>query len=218
MRKETNLDFEAALHRGIPGAVYIPDRERNGQMTVTVPCSECGPVEKAFHSGSKIPPLKIARSLKRRGWIISNKLGRHICPACNKKEPVMDKTDPKPKLGIVSKPNASDQARRAKRAALEWLQEAFDPEAGRYRENESDKTIAKEVGLSEAAVAAIREEYFGPIKKPKEVEMLAAEVSKIREEASAIRERANKDVTDLMKKADALDAKINALRTANGWQ
>ena len=119
----------------------------------------------------------------------------------------------KPKLTAVPKPAPSDNARRARRDALSWLDEAFSPETGRYRAGVSDATIAAEVGLSEAMVAALREEFYGPLKEPEEVVELRETLARLTRDVEA----AKTLMADLDRRVDAAQSKLAAAAKANGW-
>jgi hypothetical protein len=73
----------------------------------------------------------------------------------------------------------SPAARKSLAKATRLLSEYFDEEAGAFRDGWSDDAIAKEVGLSESAVAEWREDSFGPLQVPPELARLEAEMLKV---------------------------------------
>lgn len=73
-------------------------------------------------------------------------------------------------------PTASDPARAAKRAVMQWLDEAFNVEKGTYQAGVSDATIAKETGVAETKIKALREEFYGPLGEPDELREMKAKL------------------------------------------
>lgn len=114
-------------------------------------------------------------------------------------------------------PVATHLARKARREAMQWLSEAFDPDKGKYSAGVSDATIAKETALSEAAVAALREEFFGPIKEPAEIAAWRSEVASIREDVDKMKNDAGDACTAILTRLGALDALITSTIQKNGW-
>ena len=143
------------------------NRERGHRVELLVLCSEGHHLREVLQK--HIPPEAIRRKLSQQGWITKGK--SWTCPKHSKKD--------KP----LTRPQApTDAARKAKREASAWIEEAFDLEAGRYRSGVTDKSIGEEVGLSEEAVSQIREDFIGPIKEPEEFGKWRAEISSIRED------------------------------------
>lgn len=109
-----------------------------------------------------------------------------IAPIQKKEANAMTKTQtqtqeaPQPALETPVSPSpASVEARAAKRQVISWLDEGFDVEAGRFKEDVNDASIAKETGLSEAQVKALREDLYGPLKEPKEIADLRDDITRL---------------------------------------
>lgn len=75
---------------------------------------------------------------------------------------------------MATKP--SPDAIKAQVQMVRLLTDYFDTETGRYLDPWSDKKIAEQTGMSEAAVAEYREAGFGPLKEPAEVEQLRSDI------------------------------------------
>jgi len=172
----------------------------NGDGTVArVECAAPGcSTADQWRINGRLPPAGIVKThFTRRGWEISRKA---TCPACQRKPKMADISHAKPILHIATTDAAkSEAARKARRLVYQALEDRYDDVKKRYRPTYSDKTVAKECDVAEAFVKQIREEDFGPLSVPDEVQAL-------RDEAAL----AMKAAADLTKRLDAL-----CLR--NGW-
>jgi hypothetical protein len=227
MRAAGKLSYGLALHNSIPGAVL---RETMGRSSVDIPCAVCGAwIEDAFHSANRMPPAKVAKSLKVRGWYIGNSANKHICPEHGKDRKEMDnkpthlKAVPSAQGSstmamVVADVRATDKAKQAKRLAIDWLGEAFDVEAGQYKDATiTDASIGKDVGLSEKIVADLREEFFGPMKAPTEVRALMNEVRAAEAKGTALAAEFTAKMADVQKDISAIDKRLDALVLKKGW-
>lgn len=232
--------YDAALNDWLPGAIRRTDRGGVGGLIVDLPCRHCGLIEKVFHSANRMPPEKISRVLKTRGWTIGNRANKHECPVHTSyhandqaKELPMPANDappprtispmraaPIPPPPVPAPAVPTHDARAARREAWEWLNEGFDPEAGRFKPGINDATIAKETGLSEEAIAAIRDENFGPLKEPEEIAELRKELG----ELEADMQKALGEMTEIANGVSRMGERIMAFNTRlsdlsrkNGW-
>jgi hypothetical protein len=228
MRAAARANYEAALQDNIPGAVH---RETMGRSSIDIPCAACLKlVENAYHSANRMPPHKVAKSLRARGWYIGNSARKHICPEHGKghgemvenNRPTHLKSVPSGQGSIiamvVAEQSATDKAKQAKRLAYDWLTEAFDVEAGQYRDPTiTDASIAKDVGLSEKVITDLREEFFGPIKAPSEVRVLMNEVRAAEEQVAALVTEYTAKMDGVRKEIIAIDKRLDALVLKRGW-
>ena len=90
-------------------------------------------------------------------------------------------------------------ARQKRREAHSFIEETYDVGAGQYKNGLSDHEIAKAFGLSVEWVARRREEEFGPLKPPTELQVL------------------KKDLGDLQKKVGLFDDRIAEYFHRHGW-
>ena len=226
MKAAARANYDAALQDNIPGAVH---REMMGRSSIDIPCAACLKlVEDAYHSANRMPPTKVAKSLRTRGWYIGNSARKHICPAHGKGHGEMDnrpthlKAVPSGNASViamvVADQSATDKAKQAKRLAYDWLVEAFDVEAGQYKDPTiTDASIAKDVGLSEQVITGLREEFFGPMKAPSEVRALMDEVRAVEQRGAALVTEYNTKMAGLQKDIIAIDKRLDALVLKRGW-
>jgi hypothetical protein len=227
MRATARASYEAALQDNIPGAVH---REAMGRSSIDIPCAACLKlVEDAYHSANRMPPTKVAKSLKARGWYIGNSARKHICPVHTRGDTTMNESNV-PNLKVVppssgsmvamvmAEASATDKAKQAKRLAYDWLTEAFDVEGGQYKDPSiTDASIAKDVGLSEQVVTHLREEFFGPMKAPSEVRALMDEIRAAETRGAALVTEFNGKMAAVQKDIIAIDKRIDALVLKRGW-
>lgn len=169
-------------------------------LTARVECGgqDCTTTDQ-WRINGRLPSADIVKThFTRRGWDISRKA---TCQACQRKPKMVDASHAlKPTLTIATTDAAkSEAARKARRLVYQALEDRYDDVKKRYRPTFSDKTVAKECDVAEAFVKQIREEDFGPLSVPDEVQAL-------RDEAAAMVEAAGK-----------LNARIDALCLRNGW-
>lgn len=165
---------------------------------------------------------------KITGWtLISNTLR---CPDCEaaRKAPKKDltmktaQTAPSP-----SQQPPREPTRAQKRAINDLLTSVYDTEGLRYRDAETDKTVADTIGegCMPAWVAEIREEFFGPAGSAELEELTGALIQIIANTTKTITELG--EVSDLIAKnikaaeadrtaAKALAARVEAMKQAIG--
>lgn len=114
--------------------------------------------------------------------------------------------------------STSDAARRAKRETMEWISEAFDVSTGRYRGGVNDASIAKETGLAESAVAALREEFFGPLRLPSELEAARGELAAVRKSIADLEQEWSDKIGNLENRVKTVSSRIGELIRKNGWK
>lgn len=222
----TKADWEVNVHHEIPNASV-----RTNGITVTCACGATGDVDFARN---RLPPVAIRKKIIQQGWKLTGK--KAICPTCQQKEPA-PVTDRKPvtiadlpseNVATLPSVNQTPDARKAHRAVMGWLEEAYDEDAKRYRDGFSDQTIADETGASVQYVAKCREDYFGPLSMPSELEALTKALKALDDklhESDKQARRAIQTVTDMHSKVmqtlraeqQAIRDKINTLVVKNGW-
>jgi hypothetical protein len=219
--------YEVAMSISLPGGVRRSDP--HSAMIVDLPCSKCGMVEQAWRSGNIVPPDIVAKKLQRQGWRLGNKAGAHLCPYHRKEKEEMTKpkliagNDTALSTGTVIAEDSltSDQTRKARRDALDLLDCNFNVETGQFKAGESDATIAELTGLSEKAVADLREQFYGPVKEDPEARKLRHEITALageivkeeRRSAEAIA-KMRQELEGLSKLADRVLARWEGLRPA----
>lgn len=226
MRQSRSHSYQDSLQPYVPGSVYQPDPERRGACVVLVTCKHCGPLE-AFHAANRMPPDKLVRILRERGWFIGNSAAKHVCPVhqahkpeSKPKEQPMPANDPTPAPVLRAVPDAkpSHDARAAKREAMAMLEETFNVTKGQFAPGITDVTIADMTGLAEAAVAQLREEFFGPLQEPDGLREVRAELAQIYEDANGLKERTAVAMGKLENRLTTLQQTLNTMTVRNGWK
>lgn len=194
----------------------IPAREwrglvpkwQGGRLNFALVCDRCGETDH-WSAAQMIGPQTAIPKIIQLGWDVNGKL---TCPICvsmkNRSKPtIMEQPEVNkqaiqtvPTLKAVPSPLNDEQKRKNKRIVIAALEDYFDDTISAYRGDKSDKAVASELDLSEAFVAAVREEMFGPIKPPSEVQVIMAEL------------------TSMHRNLDVLQKRFDDLVIKNGWR
>ena len=94
----------------------------------------------------------------------------------------------------------SDAARKNKRLVIVALEDYYDEAECRYRDGHTDAAVAKELDLAPGFVALVREEFYGKMAPPTEIDDLRQRLASVETLASELRKR------------------LDALAAKNGWQ
>lgn len=153
---------------------------RDGGIEVELQCTKGHTVVEPY--GTRLPADKVMSHLRQKGWLFRGK--KTTCPEHARKEEKPMAMERMERVTSIDVPAATPKtvtvdARKAKREAMTWLDQSFNVEKGRYDEGVSDKTIATETGMAEQAVAAMREEFYGPLKEPAEVALFRQRVTDV---------------------------------------
>lgn len=195
----------------------IPSAEATrSEVKVTCACGEVGELSMAR---ALMPPEVISKKLQQRGWTDVNKK-QPICPACNApKEKPVSKADPV--LTLVSgtdMQNATPDAKKQHRRIMEALLSVFDEDTMRYSNGYSDQRVADETSAPVNAVKKCREDYFGALAVPAEVDVVRSALT----EAERMLNNLKAQTEDRIQNAEAEVAKLRTLWTnvarANGWE
>lgn len=226
MTINTYLD---ALQKAVPGAIYHADRV---SVWIDVPCNGCGRlVKRAWHGKSRMPPVRLSRILKERGWTVGNRKNKHICPDHQPMRTIAEVWSPDPgtvkiidvderedEMTETVEMSPSDKARNARRETILLLEEVFNPETGRFKAGEDDASVASVTGLSTEAVGKLREEFYGPLKVPGEIEAALAELTGISKSITATREHFTGELIRLENRVADVQKRVDALVEKNGWK
>jgi hypothetical protein len=182
-----------------------------------IACGQCGG-HQDWVLDRRPPPGIIKKHFAERGW----QMGRRVtCPSCSrpaKKEKrsmsktvphTMTATSPLPgepiaktsDLAAMRRDTAmpTDAAKRVNRQIIQHLEDAYEDTTKRYRPGWDDARIARETGAAFENVRKIREELFGPIRPPTEIEDLTRRVH------------------EALTNFENLNEELLALRQRNGW-
>lgn len=86
-------------------------------------------------------------------------------------------------------PAMSAAAKKSHRLVMQALEDYYDEAKSTYREGWTDKKVASEIGVSEASVASVREEFFGPLGEPSELTAIRDALVHAEGETRKIRQR-----------------------------
>jgi len=114
----------------------------------------------------------------------------------------------------------TDKAKVAKRAAYALLLDNYDDKNKRYNGDWSDKRIADTVGMSEAFVAKIREDDFGPAGPPPQLIDLKDRITRLEAAFRAKEAKVLEAMDDLPKMQEELElckSQLQAIVSAHGW-
>lgn len=152
---------------------FTPTRDGRGFPLVVCTCEECGtqkPVRCDMTSRTrdktKVEPNvgQAVRKLSADGWTFVKQ--RLRCPECEAKrrKPVVAK---EPTVIEITPPPVAptrQPTRDQKRLIVTALEDAYDVPKQRYRDGETDKTIAEMLGdgIMPGWVGAVRDDMFGP--------------------------------------------------------
>ena len=114
----------------------------------------------------------------------------------------------------------SDKAKVARRETVLLLAEVFDEKNGRYQEGESDATVGRCTGLSEEAVAKLREEFYGQLSPliPPEVSKALSDMKEYAGQLQAMQDQVMRDLSNISKKIEATQKQVSGLIVRNGWK
>lgn len=157
----------------------------SGRLTARITCNGCGSHEEWSINGRAPPPEQLPAHFKKRGWQIRN---RTTCPHCaiKSKEKPMSKPATVTPISVAAN---TDAAKKNKRTVIIALEDYFDENARQYRDGQSDDKVAGELGLAPAFVAMVREEFFGKLAEPSEVQAMRNEVAALEKSMAAVKAR-----------------------------
>lgn len=224
MRGRRVESYQDALRMEIPGALQRTENTPRHGSAIDVPCRHCGMLE-ALHTEKLLPPEVIRKKLQQRGWSIGNGASKHVCPVHHDlkpepetKEQPMPANDPAPTPALRAVPAPSHDARAAKREAMAMLEESFNVTTGQYSSGITDSTVAQMAGLSESAVAQLREEFFGPLQEPDGFAGIRDELAHLETKRAALADDFAARMRDMRQGVIALNGKLDAMAKRNGWK
>ncbi|RAP39397.1 hypothetical protein BYZ73_20765 [Rhodovulum viride] len=161
------------------------------------------------------------RKMIGRGW--AEVKGKLHCPGCEAKRKAtgMTKTTTKPAPAPDPKPDEAlrHPTRAQKREIMDLLEEVYDTAAERYRQGDTDATVAEVLGVMPGWVAEIRDAFFGPDGGNEDIaaalgrmEALERDMRSVADEAARQRAAAEKKLAEL----SVLKVDLDRIRVAVG--
>lgn len=231
----TKTDWEQNVRREVPGAVIL-----NNAVAAECIRLDCTSRVEIGYSGSRMPPVAIRGRIINKGWTIGKK--GPVCPDCgSRKTPAeepkvitttaeQDTMNQNPETPFEAPPSAaqSQDARKVHRAVMGWLEEAYDEERKQYRKGFSDQSIATETGAAVSYVSKCRDDYFGVLGMPVEIEVLTADIARMEREAREFIEATQKRLaeaanefaatrTAITDRIESVRSRLGKLIKDNGW-
>ncbi|MBK5923751.1 hypothetical protein CCR90_08135 [Rhodovulum sulfidophilum] len=158
------------------------------------------------------------RKMIGRGW--AEVKGKLHCPGCEAKRKAtgMAKTT-KPAPAPKPEEALRQPTRAQKREIMDLLEEVYDTAAERYRQGDTDATVAEVLGVMPGWVAEIRDAFFGPDGGNEDIavalgrmEALERDMRAVAEEAARQRVAAEKKLAEL----SVLKVELDRIRMAVG--
>lgn len=181
------------------------------QSAAEIICGQCGEKDHVVNSSNQrhLPPVMVSRKFQQAGWIVGGGPNADRCPACAAKMSTKPKLKLVPKEPIMATPavittSTTDQKRRINAKLFEVYE---GPEHG-YASGWGDQKVADDLKVPRAAVAEIREQFFGPAKDSPDVRAFLERAEVVFAEAASIERR----VADLVKEASTLKEAVGSLR------
>jgi len=109
--------------------------------------------------------------------------------------------------------------RAQNRDIMDLLVEVYDVNQERYRQGDTDETVADVLNVMPGWVARLREEFFGPAGGNEEMAALAEQLTNFVENAEAVRSDAAKRLAELdrvVQQAKDYQKRLGAIETAVG--
>jgi rubredoxin len=159
-------------------------------------CVPCAYVTKQIGGGPARPNESQARAKAlTMGWTyIKNKLR---CPSCEAKRKVV------PMKPVKAETQTPEPTKRQRIDIFTMLAECYDIDAGKYRQGDTDDTLAEVLGVRPGWVMLIREAEFGPDGGNEDMESLSLSFDKSR---AAFRE--------LLEKSEALEKELETIKAS----
>jgi len=198
---------------------FEPIQSSHGQPRVRCTCDDCSREEvvRAAHGKSGCDGLgQAAKKVQNMGWTFIGK--RLRCPKCEAKRKVAKMVDRKP-VPQESNDTPRQPTRAQNRDIMDLLVEVYDVNQERYRQGDTDETVADVLNVMPGWVARLREEFFGPAGGNEEMAALAEQLTNFVENAEAVRSDAAKRLAELdrvVQQAKDYQKRLGAIETAVG--
>lgn len=109
----------------------------------------------------------------------------------------------------VSGPNLTPPAAAALRKVFQLLEDHFDGTEGQYKNEYTDDRIAKETGISKDAVKQYRQNAFGKIKPPTELQLIRMDLAELEKFALTTESEIKSKVKELTNRLNTLQRKFD---------
>lgn len=177
---------------------------KRGIRCVEVVCDTCDRFE-------IVSDGQVNQKVQKLGWTFIK--GKHYCAACEAKRKV---SNHQKELEMATKAVAPiaegvrQPTPKQKREIIGVLEVVYDDDAKRYKDGESDKTVAEAIGdgVLWGWVAQVREELFGPDTRNQEIEEIRKSVTRLEGEIGLVKGEAKKAIDNLESKLAGIRRKL----------
>ena len=183
-----------------------------GVNRAKVICDDCGrsdPVtcDYSRNSAGDWDPNEgqIIRKIEAQGWALVK--GRLRCKTCEGKRKAMNAAVKKPEPVAAAKVEAPrEPTPKQKREIIGVLEVVYDDTRKRYKDGESDKSVAEAIGggILWGWVARIRDDLFGPDTRNQELEAIRKAVAEIEKDIAASKSKSDAAIASLEAKVSAI--------------
>lgn len=169
-------------------------------------CDDCGRAETVAcdyrrSTGNIWSPDEgqVKKKIAAHGW--SDVKSKLRCPRCEAKR----KIKPMPSEKTVDT-NPPQMSKRDRISIISMLAEVYDLDAGRYRANDTDETVAEVLETRPGWVSEVREAEFGPAGGNEVMEALEAEAAEQRTSLAALAASVDNQARDIRAATEAVKA------------
>lgn len=152
--------------------------------------------------------------LQSLGWsYIKNKMRCPSCEAERKVVPIKSFTE------LEAPMEVREPTKAERREIMMMLSEVYDTDQERYRQGDTDDSVAEVLGVMPGWVAEIREDLFGPDGGNQDIEDLEAQLATFRAEATKLLDeatRANQAVVKSLEQAKDFARDLAKIKKAVG--
>lgn len=157
---------------------------------------------------------QVRTRLLNQGWsYVKNKLR---CPECEAKRKVV----PMKSFSDMDAPKEVREPTKAERREITLLlSDVYDTEQERYRQGDTDDSVAEVLGVMPGWVSEIREDLFGPDGGNENIEKLEKELAEFRSEATRLLSeatKANQAVVRSLEQAKSFQSQLAQIKKAVG--
>ena len=167
--------------------VWLGQNTSERRPGIRMTCKKCGRSQEIPMKHNIAPDIMLEK-FARLGWNTS----KVRCTDCQKKTPNDTEVHMADAKKIAEGVDSTIMPISLTRKLMATLEDAFNEKEGRYGEDWSDEAVAEETGISVAAVIKTREEAFGTLKMPTELEQFGQDMKAIKQMVSDMEFKFNK--------------------------
>lgn len=166
-------------------------------------------------SGQAVPDAgQVHKKLSNQGWsFIKNKLRCPDCEAARKVVPMKSFEE------LEMPKDLREPTKTERREIMLMLSEVYDTDQERYRQGDTDDSVAEVLNVMPGWVSEIREDLFGPDGGNEDIESLELKIAEFRAEATKLLDeatKANQAVVRTLEQAKDFQSQLDKIKKAIG--